>query len=306
MRWLPALLLLPYLVSVPTGCRPSSGEQRVSTDQSADAPSGVLVRVGSGVVTEADLKHHLSERFGGRGDADTRQRALTELVRRARWAEAAQAEGLGQDVVVRAERARVMARRFEEEVVSPRIRDAWALINEGFLRQIYESRADAFATEEKRRVAVLWLNPGSDEARRSSYQEKLSQARDWLLEQPELRDHPEEGFSVLSIDHSEHAASRFRGGDVGWVARSDDGVAAWRRRLADIVFRLAEVGEVSPVVSGEEGVFLVRLMDLQPESRQSFESVRSRLEKEAKDQLRKQVEDQIHQELEHAYPSVPE
>jgi hypothetical protein len=108
---------------------------------------------------------------------------------------------------------------------------------------------------------VLWLNPNGDPARGKQYEEKLTAAREWFFKSGELKDHPAEGFSVLSVDHSEHAASRYKGGVVGWLER-EGGMDAWSKAVAEIAFSLKEPGEVSAVTARPEGVFLVRYMAL--------------------------------------------
>jgi len=112
----------------------------------------------------------------------------------------------------------------------------------------------------------------------------------------------EKGFSILGVDYSEHHASRFKNGVVGWLELAG-GMDAWRQAVAEIAFSLdGGVGEVSPVITRPEGVFLVRVMDRKAQIQRSFDSVAAQLEREERDRLRRQVESDFTKQVEATYP----
>ena len=136
---------------------------------------------------------------------------------------------------------------------------------------------------------MLWLKPGPDPARVKRYTEKRTKAREWFFEESDLADQPGKGFSVLLVDHSEHAASRFKGGVLGWID-AKGGATEWNRAVAEMAFSIDKVGEVSPVTTRPEGVFLVRWMAHKPALQRSFDSVRAELEKLERNRLKEQLE----------------
>jgi hypothetical protein len=154
---------------------------------------------------------------------------------------------------------------------------------------------------------VLWLKARGDDndEKVKAAEAKLGQARESLLAKAEIMAAPETGFSVWSIDHSEHVASRFKGGLVGWFAEGD-GSSPWQRVVAETVFQLEKVGAVSPVVTRAEGVFLVRWTAVQPEIQRSFETVREALEREERLRVREGVEAAYRQDLKTRYPGKQE
>ena len=123
-----------------------SCKQEAAVSQgAAPAPSesdvGVITRVGSVAVTEADLAWHLKQNHSGRSDAASRQAALDELTGRARLTQAAHDAGLDSDPVARAEIARILGTRLRETQLDPKLREiATAEIPEARLREIYEGR----------------------------------------------------------------------------------------------------------------------------------------------------------------------
>lgn len=291
-----ALVCLLALVA----CRHAPVEQ--SNKAAPPEDPAALLRVGRVTITQADLDYQMREHHGGRNDADTRQQALDELARRASITQAALEAGLDADPAGRAEMARILAARLKEVTLAPRLKAAAAAtVPPARLREIYEAQADRFQTPEKRQLAVLWLNPGADPERAATYQKKLGQARDWFFNNGDVKDHPDQGFSVLSVDYSEHAASRYKGGVVGWLER-DGGMDAWSKAVAQIGFSLPDPGAVSTVVARPEGLFLVRYMALNPAVCRPFEAVAGELEQSERQRLRKAAELDFDAAIQKQYP----
>jgi len=262
---------------------------------------GALFRVGSIVVYQADLNRELEERHASPGDEGAKRKALDELVTRAQFAQAALDANLDRDPVVRAEIARALASRLKEQTLLPRLKEISAPIPEPRLRELYQAGIDRFRSNEKRQVAVLWLNPNGDPAREKQYKEKLAAAQEWFLQSGDLKDHPDQGFSVLSVDHSEHAASRYKGGVVGWFER-EGGMDAWSKAVAEIAFSLKEPGEVSAVIACPEGVFLVRYMALKPAVLRPFEAVAAELDRTERQRMRAAAEAEFESTIKATHP----
>ncbi|MGJ8640234.1 MAG: peptidylprolyl isomerase [Opitutaceae bacterium] len=271
-------------------CRPAA-------EDTLEAEEGELARVGSIRILQSDLDYHLQEKYGSRADPSSKKQALDVLIKRAQIQKAALDAGLDKDPLVRAEVSRILSNRLRETQLYPKVEAAYTSITDDHLRELYEAQSDRFQSKEKRQVAVLWLNPGADPERQSAYQSKLKQARDWFLNESDLASQPELGFSVLSVDHSEHAPTRFKGGVLGWLD-ADGGNSDWSRAVAETAFSLSEVGEVSPVITRSEGIFLVRWMALQPGVRSPFDSVKSKIKSEEQQRLRNALEAEFLNETE--------
>lgn len=256
-----------------------------STGASSISDAEIVLRIGSVVITQSDLDHHLGE-----NPNISRETALETLTQRARLTQAALDAGMERDPVARAEISRILISRLRETQLDPRLRSlASQSIPESRLREIYESRKDQFQSAEKRQVAMLWLDPGDNPERTAQYTAKLNQAREWLLANDELLNNPDQGFSVLSVDHSEHVPTRFKQGILGWLENKSgsDPIATAAARIA---FSLDIPGDVSEVVALPEGLFLVRLISTKPASVRSFESVSAQLEQSERRRLQQDAE----------------
>ena len=286
MRRITQLALLAMVPAL-SACGPKPKD--AAKDSPPPEQEGALMRVGSLTIYQSDLDYQLKDGHGGHGDAAICQRALDELTDRARCSQAALDAGLDRDPAVRADIARVLEGRLKETTLAPRLKELTAAVPEARRREIYAAEAARFHSNEKRRVAVLWLNPNGNPQHEKQYVDKLATARDWLDKNSDLKGHPDQGFGVLGVDYSEHQASRYKGGVVGWLER-DGGADRWTKALAEIAYSLDAAGQVSTVISRPEGVFLVRLMEIQAAVQRPFASVTSELETLERQRLRQHAE----------------
>lgn len=303
-------MIQPSIHTLAFGCLLALVSCNRDTRQQAANPSPAvakrgLLRVGSVTITQEDLDLQLREKHAGRTDAETRQTALDELTERASLTQAAHDAGLENDPIARAEIARILISRLRETELTPKLQAIAAEpIPDSRLRGIYESRKEQFQSAQKRQVALLWLDPGQDPGRLAAYQEKLSQARTWFLANDDLRKNPDQGFSVLGVDYSEHAPTRFKQGILGWLDQSG-GADPLAKAAAEIAFSLQKPGDVSDVISRPEGVFLVRFMAEKPAFTRPFESVSAELEQSERRRMRESVEADFVSAIKSRYPVSP-
>lgn len=73
-----------------------------------------------------------------------------------------------------------------------------------------------------------------------------------------------------------HSSSRRQGGDLGWLTRAQASVSL-PQDVVTALFALNQPGEVSPVISNAEGVFLLKLIETRPARVKPFEAVRDQV-----------------------------
>jgi hypothetical protein len=296
----------PFLVALVLAAVSCHRETAAPAARTAPADSAdALVRVGSETITREDVEHRVKENHGGRDDEATRRTALAELTKQAAFVQAARDAGLAADPTARAEISRILASRLRETELEPRLKElASAEIPAARLRELYAARKSRFQSPAKRQVAVLWLNPGADPERAKAYRDKLAQAREWVFSHPEIAEHPEQGFSTLSVDYSEHAASRYKNGVAGWMERGG-GMDAWTKAVAEIAFSLKSAGDVSEVTVRPEGMFLVRFMAETAAVQRPFEAVAAELLRAERQRLRQAAEADFETQILSRYPADP-
>lgn len=113
------------------------------------------------------------------------------------------------------------------------------------------------AARETVRLAVLrlGLNPkaGAEKQRQVAARLEEARARTATLPAGTL------GFGELALDYSDDPATRLRGGDLGWLEPDPSRYHLDPEVLA-AGFALQTPGDLSPVVRGQDGFYVVRLI----------------------------------------------
>ena len=238
-RWLCFLMLA-------AGCR---REEPVAP--TPVAPAGVAL-VDGAPVSRDDVEAELSRRAASGAPADF-DAVLEELLQRRRLVAAARRLGLDEDPAVRRTLEGVLIARLREVELEPRLAATNRAAETGSPAPA-PAASTAAGKEPRVQTRVAWLRlqwtPRTSEARRGELLRRMRDARARALG----LDASTEGFGELAIEGSDDDATRSAGGDLGWRT----GFA--EPEVADAVAALARPGDVSPVIEGRHGVYLLRLI----------------------------------------------
>ena len=274
-----SLFLALGLALVHTGCR-----------QRADAPANALAKVGDEVITEASYRSWWEQRMPSTDNLEERRALLGRLIERSALAQAAREVGLDQDPALIEQVENLLIGRLKETQLEPELKSLQ--IPETDLKADYEANLNAkFFVPERVRVGVLWFNTRGQAPLSARYRPRLEEARQSAANLP-----VQAGFGSLAIQNSEHRASRYKGGDLGWleVNPAND---QWKEQILAIASQLQQPGEISRVVATDQGLFLVRLIERQAAHVIPYESVREGIERRLLSQRRKQMEDQFNEQI---------
>jgi parvulin-like peptidyl-prolyl isomerase len=126
------------------------------------------------------------------------------------------------------------------------------------LQSYYQSHLDRFQVPPQSRVAMILL-PLSAKAVPEKRAEAQQQA-EAIRALAAAATGQDASFGMLARTNSAHQATRYRGGDLGWQTRAA-AAQQWEPPLADAMFALQQPGEISPVVTGKDGLYLFKLME---------------------------------------------
>jgi hypothetical protein len=84
-----------------------------------------------------------------------------------------------------------------------------------------------------------------------------------------------EGFGDYALEYSEHRVTRYKGGLLGWFTHKDKNM--WEQEVLKAGLLLDKVGDISPIVEGSRGYYLVRLAEKEMHSYRLFESVKNNI-----------------------------
>lgn len=239
------------------------GERSAPLAESAPSENWVA-RVGNRYITQSTFEDEMQRRSGVRQGhfqtMDQRQALLEELVFQRAMVNRAETLGLERDPAVQRSINQIVINRLLESELRPR--QEHSEIDPAAIEAYFAEHADEFTIPARRRVAMVQFDLGagaSTETRMNAY-ERAQQAREQSLELDEtMRD-----FGPIALEFSDHQASRYRGGVLGWVSEGDVARYSHPAPVLETANAMTGVGAVSGVIEGENALYLVRLVDYQP------------------------------------------
>lgn len=151
------------------------------------------------------------------------------------------------------------------------------------LAVFFTNNEDRYSVPEKRRISHILVYSVDPKTRRPRSEEEISILLGRVKE--ELRSGKD--FAKVARRLSEDESTRRRGGDIGWMdARGEGEGGPWARALRDAAFSLAE-GQVGRPVPSPYGRHFLRVTDVFPGKKLSFEAVEKEVRKDyVEEQLR--------------------
>jgi len=223
----------------------------------------VLATVGDTRITTEDFKREIQRRHTARRPIPDKETLLQEMVQAEALVQRARKAGLLDDPQVRHEINSLLANKLQERELTPRLEAINPTADE--VRAEYDQNLTKYTRPAKIRLAVLALaaDPKSSEASRTALRTRMTEARTKMLAQAEAKD-----FGPLAIEYSDDQASRYRGGDLGWLDAGNFS-SRWPREVLEAGFA-AESHQVSDVIETPAGFYLVMKTDARPGSTVSF------------------------------------
>ena len=229
-----------------------------------EAPPAPLATVGTHTIQVEHLQAQIIRRGGLRPDLVDPTALLQEMINEEALYVAALRAGLDQDPDIQRAHRNLLVGKLKERELNPRLQDLEVTPDE--IREHYDQNRERYTRPARVRLAILTLTTPSTlrEEQQEALRQRLEEVRDQIHRG--TADPPDRGFGTLAIHHSEDQATRYRGGDIGWIDAGQSH-GRWSPPVLRAGFALTQIGDVSQVVSDAQGVYLVRLMDRREASR---------------------------------------
>jgi len=267
------------------------------------APDANVLAQGEGWTVRADdFRHWWSTRPGPADSPQARTEALDRLVERATLAAAARQAGLERDPETAAQIESLLIARLQEVRLAPQL--AAVKVSDEEVRARYDAqRESAFTQPETVRVALLWFNTRGQQPLVDRYRPRLEQIRAEVIAGGDQFP-VAAGFGPAAVGNTEHKASRLIGGDLGWLELGP-GSDPWRQTVLDLAAPLQNPGDLSDIVAGEDGLFLVRLIERRSAALKPFEAVSAEIRKGLVEEQRKRLQEEFtHRIISQAQPEL--
>lgn len=256
------------------------------SDQTAQAvdESQVVARFGDRVIFAEDLRAE-ADRNPGLDKAELLKGLLT---RQSMLLRAEQLK-LSDDPEVRRSIERLLVSRLRAYELDEKMKQA--AVTEEEIRHAYRQRIDKYTKPAFDRFAMLFLRLERNvtDEKKMAVRERMDEALR-KVKAKELKD----GFGQLSVTCSDDQMSRYRGGDIGWIASNK-----LSSRLPESVLETARglnKGEMTDVVSTDDGFYLVMKTDSRPGWVAEYDAVRHSLRRSLLAEKRQMFEEEYVQQ----------
>lgn len=251
MTVLRAVFILCWVLGVlllAVGCR----EQKKSEN-----PTEQVARVGSVSISRNEYEALLNLRAHGDtnrfANLDAKEALLDELIRREAILAKAKAAGFDQRPDIQESVKRMIVAKFEAEQTATNSNAP--LPSQEEIAAYYQQHIEKFTIPAKAHGAMIFLkvSPLADAPRRTEAMDKA----DALL--AKAKNSSAKEFAKLASENSDDAATRYQGGDIGWIAQGTKSSAAEPETIAAL-FTLKNEGDVAPLITTKKGVYIVKLL----------------------------------------------
>lgn len=262
-RSLPILIVL--LSAFGFSCKPRGEGQAVAPTATGD----VLAVVGEERITAADFAKEMSRRSAG-----DRADGLERMIRHKAALVQARAAGFDKEPEMVALMEQLIVSRFLEARHAAGS-ESEPLVSEEEIARFHQDHPDRFRKPESVRAGVILLRISA----RAGVEQRaeLRQRAAALLEQARKSDAA--AFVMLVRQHSEDQATRYSGGDTGWMLPGDP-LAARDAAVMAAAAALEDPGDIAPLLESADGFRIVRLTARQAAGIRPLDEVRESIRHE--------------------------
>jgi parvulin-like peptidyl-prolyl isomerase len=269
---------------------PTPGAQAPAAAVKPAPPAVVLARVGDETITVEEFTLEMARR-GGRipgqfATVEQRRALLDEMIQQRAALAQARAEGLDRDLEYRATIERMLTTQYLQAHLEPELEKIEVSAEE--IAAFYAAHQDEFLTPERIRVAWIFLGVSAkaDAAQVEKVRQRLVAARDEASKLgAETRN-----FGAIARNISEDPATRYVGGEIGWIYLDQAESYRWGPDVVRNSFALPAPGALSDVLRHEKGWYLLKLIEREEAKPTPIEKlsggIRSRILKERREAAR--------------------
>jgi len=260
------------------------------TSLAATPPPIVLARIADQVITVEAFRDEMARR-GGRvpgqfATVEQRRVLLDEMIQQRAALSRARQEGLDQEPEYRATIERMLTTQYLRTHLDPEL-DRLEVTPEE-VAAYYAAHRDQLLTPERIRAAWIFLavSAKADAAQIEKTRQRLVAARDEATKLPAAT----RNFGEIAKNTSEDAATRYVGGELGWLYADQAESYRWGPALVRAAFALPSPGALSEVLRHDRGWYMLKLVEREEAKPTPIEKlaagIRSRILKERREAAR--------------------
>jgi parvulin-like peptidyl-prolyl isomerase len=242
----------------------------------AAEPSPRVAGVGGTVITLEQLQDEVTRRErrtpGRIRSREDIRRVLEEMVLLEAMAAEATRRGIADDPEVRRAVRELLAASLERRQLGEAL--AAVAVSDAEVEERYRRRPEDFLLPESRQGAMIAIKlpPAASPERVQQIRERMEAARQEAIRAAEAAPH----FGTVAYTYSEDQATRYRGGELGWLTR-ESAASFLPPAAVEALFGLEKPGTISAVVEVPPYLYLFRHMGQRGGDPAPLADVRERL-----------------------------
>jgi parvulin-like peptidyl-prolyl isomerase len=266
--------------------------QACSNDEKAPSSKiekSVVAVIGERKISVTDFTENLVKRSGGSIDhfnsAEKKRLILDEMIQREVQVMTAKKAGYDKDPAIVKALENMMVTKLREEKLKLIL--SGIAVSQDEINDYYQSNIAQYTTPAMSRIAIIKFSvyDTASEQKKSEVKARAEQ----VLELSETLPDTVKGFGSLAAKYSEDQASRYAGGDIGWIALNKPS-----NRIDAAVFEsvatLNEKNNGSSLVTATDGYYLVKLIEQKAQQQQGLEKAERGIQNTLLRQKRKKAE----------------
>lgn len=218
-----------------------------------------------------EMRRRGGERPGQFQDMEQKRQLLDDMVYRAALVEAAEQAGLTGQPDLQRTVDNIIASHYLQDTLRQAQRKVQ--VSDEDVEAYYSTHADDYVVPARKRVAMLKVSVASDagEPAWKEAEARLADARSKAQTLETTVPH----FGNLSREYSDDAASRWRGGVIGWISEGRADRYSYDPSVIEAARTLEQAGALSDVFRGKDAVYLVRLVESEPRQSRGLDQLAS-------------------------------
>jgi parvulin-like peptidyl-prolyl isomerase len=202
-------------------------------------------------------------------DPEQKRALLDTLLYQRALLRAAEEEGMLEDIDVRRSREQILVNHYLQQTLRRRQQEVSVSAEE--VGAFHAEQGSEYTIPARRRVAMIHIPvpEGADDSAWQRARELAAEALDKAQNLNGAVGH----FGAIAREYSHDNASRYRGGVIGWVAEGQAERYRYDPAFLEAAYALTEPGEFSAVLDGADGVYLARLVELEPARERSLDEL---------------------------------
>ncbi len=167
-------------------------------------------------------------------------------------------------------------------------------VSEAEIETHYQSHPSEFTRPGKVRAAIILVaTPARARPEKlTQLAQRATEAREAALRLPAAT----RSFGSVAVKYSDDQATRYRGGDTGWIEVGAPRTR-WDPAVLQALLLLREPGEISPVLTTDSGHYLVRLIERDEAALRPLQEVSAQIRHQLLAAKKTSVERRFHEEL---------